>query len=451
MSKGSIQSVNDRRNQAPTLLSVFAIPVLACVFTVIISPLVVLTTHERQLELGAVDTAYHNKFFWPALAAVALILALPRLSHISMIIRPPHMMAFLAYFGFAGVTVLWAYAPEISLTRYIQQTLIVTSIVVPTLLSNRRTDVMHGLFLCFALALLLNMYNLVGDADAWLEGYRGYFTTKNELGAFSAVALLLALHELSYPGRRRIFGTIVGIAAVGVLVVSSSKTALGFALLAPMAAALAVAMRRTMRLSPLLLPVSIVVVYFILSSITNFSTSRVSYLLTGEPTFTGRETIWQFSSYQISQHPLLGWGYRSFWMVGPHAPSVTEAPGWVKTIVNSHSGYYDTLLELGYVGFVLLLIFLATTLHAIGHVVDREPRRGWALLSIAFFVICANGLESSWMRGYEMLWVVFLVTTAETARHWKSPRVPRRLQVRQSQPGPVNRRGPQNATVRPVS
>lgn len=412
--------------QTPRWLNLFAIPTLACVFAVIVSPLVELTTHVSSTELGSVEAGYDNKLFWPMLAAAAVVFAALNFSRVRTLALPPHLLAFLVYFAFAGATVLWAYAPEISLTRYVQQAMIVTSIVVPTLLASQRTDLLHGLFLCFAIAIGLNLaVALFGGSTESAHGVRGYFQTKNQLGAFAAVSLLLSLNEMLYPGRRRVLGIVVGIAAFSLLLLGNSKTALGLVFLAPVLAGLAVAVRRTTGLSPLFLPVSLILFYFLLSSVSGFNMARLSYMLYGDPTFTGRETIWEFASYQIAQRPLLGWGYRGFWLIGPDAPSVTEAPGWVKLIPNGHSGYYDTLLELGYVGFTLMLVFLAATLHAMGRVVDVDAKRGWVILSIAFFVICTNGLESSWLRGFEILWVVFLVVTAETGRYWK-----RRHQVR---------------------
>ena len=85
---------------------------------------------------------------------------------------------------------------------------------------------------------------------------------------------------------------------------------------------------------------------------------------------------------------------------------------------NAHNGYVDTKLELGYVGLALLLVFIVATLHAIGRVADRDPARARLLLSLALFIIVYNFLESLWMRGFEFLWVVFLIVAAETARYW---------------------------------
>jgi O-antigen ligase len=402
------------------LLNLFAIPILACIFAVIVSPLMEFTTLVQSTGLGAIETRYENKLFWPALAAAALVPAGLNFSRFGTIAWPPHVLALFAYVAFAGATVLWAYVPAISFTRYAQQVMVITSIVLPGLLAGQRTDLVHGVFLCFALAVLLNVAVYIQGTQGELAGdFRGYFATKNQLGALVAVALLLSLYEALHRGRRRFFGVIVGATALTFLFLSGSKTALGFAILAPILAAIAFAMWRTLRLSPMLLPVSLVLCYFVLANVSGFDMSRVSYILTGDPTFTGRQTIWDFASYQIGQRPLLGWGYRGFWLIGPDAPSVTEAPGWVKGMPNAHSGYYDTLLELGYVGFGLLLIFLATTVHAIGRVADRDPKRGWIILSVAFFIIATNGLESSWMRDFEVLWVVFLILTVETARYWQ--------------------------------
>ena len=49
---------------------------------------------------------------------------------------------------------------------------------------------------------------------------------------------------------------------------------------------------------------------------------------------------------------------------------------------------------------------------------DRAPLRAWLVLSLAIHIIITNGLESLWMRGFEMLWVVFVILAAETARYW---------------------------------
>jgi len=301
--------------------------------------------------------------------------------------------------------------------------MIVTSIILPAMLATRTADMMRGLFLCFAFASILNVFFVFGrpplDFKYATWGYTGYFSGKNYLGEFSAVALLLSLREVSYRGRRRVMGIIAAFIAVPLLFLSNSKTALALVLLAPFMAGLTLITRKKLaRISPAIIPIVIIGSYLAVSTVMGFGINRVSYAIYGDSTFTGRTIIWDFAQKKIDQMPLLGWGYQSFWLVGPGGPS-TAAPGWVKGMPNAHNGYLDTTLEMGYVGLALLTVFILATLHGIGRVADREPRRAWLLLSLAFYIMITNGLESVWMRGFEMLWLGFLILAAEIGRYWQ--------------------------------
>jgi len=104
---------------------------------------------------------------------------------------------------------------------------------------------------------------------------------------------------------------------------------------------------------------------------------------------------------------------------------------------NAHNGYYDTMLEMGFVGLAFLVVFIIATLHAVGRVADRDPARARLLLSLALFVILYNFLESLWMRGSEFLWVVFVIVAAEIGRC--------------RQPFPLTRAGYKSRSLRPGS
>jgi O-antigen ligase len=303
--------------------------------------------------------------------------------------------------------------------------MILISIVLPAMLAGRSADMMRGLFLCFAFAAILNALFILGGAPATIVdgvnlGHPGYFSFKNYLGECAAAAVLLSLHEMRYPGLRRVLGATVVVIAIVLLLLSDSKTALGLVFLAPFLAKLTLITRKKMRISPAIILLCIPVCYVVLSSLSNFDMNRVSYMLYGDSTFTGRTFIWDFAQYEIARRPLLGWGYQSFWLVGPDAPSVVEAPGWIKTMPTAHSGYYDTILEMGYVGLAFLVTFIIATLHAIGRVADRDPARAWLVLSFSLYFIIYNGLESMWMKGFEFLWVVFAIVAAEIGRYWQS-------------------------------
>src|SRR5271166_964326 len=409
------------------MIEKFAIlPISACVFALIVAPLLIFLTDLQTLERStlAAEARPENRIFWPAVAAISVILAVQNRSRLGRLTWPPHIICLLAYLAFAGASVLWAFSPNSSFTRFVQEAMIVTSIVLPAMLAARTADMMRGLFLCFAFALMLNViFVLRGSSTIVMYGstlvnigYQGYFEGKNYLGECAAVAFLLSMHEMLYPGWRRALGIIVVVIAIFLVYLSDSKTALGLALICPFLAGLTLIVRKITRFSPAIILLSIPLCFELLSSVSNFNFERISYLLYGDSTLTGRTVIWDFANYEIGRSPLVGWGYRSFWLV-PDSPSL-EAPGWIKMMPNAHNGYVDTKLEMGYVGLALLVVFIIATLHAIGRVADRDPARARLVLSLALFIILYNFFESLWMRGCEFLWVVFVILAAEIGRYW---------------------------------
>jgi hypothetical protein len=95
-----------------------------------------------------------NKIFWPALATISVVLAVRNSFRLAL---PAHIICLFAYLAFAGASVLWAFNPELSFIRFAQQVMIVTSVVLPALMATRAADLMRGLFLCFAIAAILNL------------------------------------------------------------------------------------------------------------------------------------------------------------------------------------------------------------------------------------------------------------------------------------------------------
>jgi len=402
------------------------VPMSACVFALIVAPLLDFFTDLQTREAAALsaEARPENRIFWPAVAAISVILAVQNSSRLGRLTWPPHIICLFAYLAFAGASVLWAFSPQSSFVRFLQEVMIVTSIVLPAMLAAQTADMMRALFLCFAFALILNLCFVLGGSSTIVMygsalvniGYQGYFNGKNYLGECAAVAFLLSIHEMLCPGRRRAMGIIMVVIAIVLVYLSDSKTAFGLAFLSPFVAGLTLIIRKITRFSPAIILLSIPLCYAVLSSVSNFNVNRISYILYGDSTLTGRTIIWDFANYEIGRSPLVGWGYRSFWLV-PNSPSF-EAPGWVKMMPNAHNGYVDTKLEMGYVGLAFLVAFIIATLHAIGRVADRDPARARLLLSLALFIILYNFFESLWMRGFEFLWVVFLIVAAEVARYW---------------------------------
>ena len=197
------------------------VPILACLFATILGPLILAACSPDDYAcLYAPRPEF--RIFWPILAAISVVMAAQNYSRISF---PPHVVCLLAYLGFAGASALWAFSPEQSFVRFAQQAMIVASIVLPATLAGRNADILRGLFLCFALASLLNFIFVFErppiEGKFVTNGYPGYFSGKNYLGECAAAALLPSLHEALHPGMRRAVGIVVAIVAVTLIFLSN--------------------------------------------------------------------------------------------------------------------------------------------------------------------------------------------------------------------------------------
>ncbi len=400
-----------------------AIPPIALSFVLIVAPLI------GRFAPG------ENGFrvFWPAIFAITVVLAAVSYRRLTLsIFRAPPIVALLLFLAFAGAGVNWALSPDHAMTRWVLQMMVIATIIVPLALARPSGSTIEQLHWCFLTAMIIaagyvNSIPPMQDYNGEVLGHPGYFFHKQYLGMYASIALLIAVHELFQPWRRRALAIITIAVAAWLLLESKSKSALGFLLLAPMLALLAMIaaqkLRRPLLLIVLMIPLSW---YGAAMLITNLS-YRISYHLTGDPTFTGRTVIWDFISTQISKKPWFGWGFQSFWEIGPMSPAVREGPAFVKTMSSSHSGYMDVRLETGIIGLSIFLVFIAATFHVIGRIMNNDPVRAWLLLSIGLYTSLANLLDTYWLIPHDAMWLLFLIVVAEASR-------PYPISHRQAQP-----------------
>lgn len=402
---------------APTFDKYLIIPILVCAYSLIIGPMLLF---EFPASSG---NRVENKIFWPLIAAIAL--GCFALGNRSRLTWPRHIVWLGAYLALAGASTLWAFKPEISFNRFAAQMMMIMCLLLPTMLAVRTADMMRSVLFCFAFGSLLNAvlilcgYSTVAIWVAGTEdaGYSGYFTDKNALGQFAAFAILLSFHEILKPGWRRVLGFIIVVTGAYLIFAANSKAALGCVLLAAILSKLLFFISKKTGVGPAIVLLAALICYGVLSRILGNLIGRISWYLFHNYDLSGRTYIWDFVNIEIAKRPLFGWGYRSFWLVGPDSPTIGEAGGWIKQMPEAHNGYLDTILDTGHVGLVLFLVFIFTTLHAVGQVENRDPARAWLLLSIALFIVLVNFLESGWMRGDDPLWLMFVLVVAEAGRY----------------------------------
>src|ERR1700737_3694081 len=152
------------RSAPPMIDKCSIIPISACVYASIVSPLLLFSSGLATSLESIMEARPENRIFWPAMAVISVVLAVRNRSGVGRLTWPPNIICLLAYLTFAGASVLWAFSLERSFIRFFQQVMIVTSIVLPAMLAGRTADMMRGLFLCFVFALILNAFFVLGGS-----------------------------------------------------------------------------------------------------------------------------------------------------------------------------------------------------------------------------------------------------------------------------------------------
>jgi O-antigen ligase len=63
-----------------------------------------------------------------------------------------------------------------------------------------------------------------------------------------------------------------------------------------------------------------------------------------------------FEAY-VNERPLLGYGFNAFWYSSPHRLALQKVAGYPDPIIIADNGFIDILVNTGYIGLGLFLIF----------------------------------------------------------------------------------------------
>ena len=382
-----------------------AIPIVVVGFLLIVSPL-----------LGKLYSGENGfKVFLPVIAAITIILAIFNHKYLKFtFFLSPAVISLAVFMTFAGASVTWSINPDLAMFRWAHQMVLLFVVIVPFSLIVRPGDIIEHLHLCFLIALIINACYVFTTPSTPI-GHPGYFFHKQFLGTFSAIATMVAAHELFYSGRRRILGILSTCLAIWLVFESQSKLAFGFLLVSPPIAWISLVLANKLR-APLLLVCLIPLLSFVAadSLISNFP-YRVSWWLTGDATFTGRGYIWQVVGGHADLKPWFGWGFQSYWFT-PNSP-ITQDRSYVKDMLSTHSGYLDVRVQLGHLGYLMFWIFILATFHGLKHVRRRDSIRSWLFLSLGVFAILVNYLDTIWLSTFDPFWILFVIIAAEGARY----------------------------------
>jgi len=109
----------------------------------------------------------------------------------------------------------------------------------------------------------------------------------------------------------------------------------------------------------------------------------------------GRSFIWPVCWEYISQRPLLGYGYGSFWTPSRIEYFLEEIQF---SIFEAHNGYLELLLGTGVIGCVLFVALLATSLFSSARTVLKAHDSSYSLLfGVMVFAVIYSNIESAFM------------------------------------------------------
>jgi exopolysaccharide production protein ExoQ len=223
---------------------------------------------------------------------------------------------------------------------------------------------------------------MVWDSLAWV-GLRGVFTHKNLLGQCCVMALILGAGLMLNKGRDRWLGVVVVLFALRALWLSKSATGLAAGAIGIALLGLIVAMVSP-RIPQILKPwLALAAASAALTAVV--FKDQIITLLGREPTLTGRDEIWDFALDRIREEPLLGHGFRAYFT----APGNEEFIKFYfkgQQYDQAHSSVLQTLLDLGLVGFALLVAFVLITLVRAPPALTDPGRRIWVVLFVAVLI-----------------------------------------------------------------
>ena len=425
----AIAEHNDRQIDIQSLAGhlLAAIPFLVLAYTFLIWPLL----YGRSVEGNFVENiiasspdassnALLNRVYMPFVFVLSLGLIFLQGNRITIPFRDPAILGLFAVLAGFAISLLWSDYAGIGLRRLVVQCLIVGSIMLACFGAPKPMRIFDILFLFACFLVVLNLAAVVIKPAGPL-GHEGIYPQKNYLGLVAVTSSLLALYKVIFGrGLWRIAGGFVWLAALVLLVASQSKTSLGLAFLAPAAALGVAALAHQMRLwSGLIVFAAIgflLFAFFFGEAAFIWSFSSLAQAIFGDPTLTSRTEIWAFASDMINQRPLFGYGFGSFWSTGDTGPVARLAPGFIARLNHSHNGYFDMVIQVGFVGFALFLAFLFCLLNTAGAAVRRRFKLAWLFLTLVIYVMSSNLMETSYFYGFGSSTTLLLVALTLAAR-----------------------------------
>jgi exopolysaccharide production protein ExoQ len=313
----------------------------------------------------------------------------------------------------AVVSVFWSSMPKLTSPRSVA---LVGNFVFALYLSSRYSlkQQLKLLGWCFALIIGMSfLFAILNPAYGTMQigihagSWRGVFVHKNVLGKQMAISgIIFMLIAMDAKEKRWIPWTGLCLSFCLLVLSRSSSSMANFLIVIALIPVYNISLWRYHWLVPGIIAVAT------LGGGLSFWLNQNAEILLGsvgkDPTLTGRTEMWPHILDMIWKQPWLGYGYSGFWdNWDSPAAYVWYAVKWLPP--NSHNGFLDLLLELGFVGLLIFGIgFCQTIWRSLTWLrTERSWSSFWPILYLSYMILSNLG-ESALLSRNDIFWVLYV-------------------------------------------
>ena len=237
--------------------------------------------------------------------------------------------------------------------------------------------------------------------------WRGLLTFKNQ-AAWAAVIFVLLWMGVRKSQWMRTWR--VPLLAVGILFVLKSGSATGIAALVFGACVLMLLniYRRYQAVRPFVIAAIGIVLTFVVSNIESLMTWGLDEL-GRDATLSGRTSVWSALSPIIEQHYWLGSGYLAFWADSSAYFGSFGSTSWMTDIGHAHNAYLEILLDVGMIGLITQVAFLAITSWRLFALSGRGDGDAAVMLAVLLTLAVVGIAGALFFRPNTGTWIIVVV------------------------------------------
>jgi exopolysaccharide production protein ExoQ len=376
------------------------------------SPLYVILSDgisEGEFPDTTPDIPLINQIFLIIYPITFLLLLLRWKKVLPVILKNPLILLLI---GFAIFSISWSYSPELTRTRVIALTgTMMFSLYFASRYSlKEQLQLLGWLFgitviASIVFAIVLPKYGIMGGVHS--GAWRGIYNHKNVLGKNMVPSVIVFL-LLSLNARKHqwIYWTLLS-TSIGLIVLSRSSSPL-VNLLVLMNIFLVLYIFRWNYIVMVPALIGILSVGTILYVLITANAEQIASILGKDLTLTGRTNFWPLVLDKIWEQPWIGYGFGAFWQ-GVDGPSAYIWNALSFKTPNSHNGYLDLCLDLGFIGLAIYMAqFINSMIKGIAYIIsDRTSNAFWPILLLSYIVL-SNLTESSLVVQNNFLWTMQL-------------------------------------------